>query len=51
MEKDKIEALLKAFRILLEAELIDLDSIRPVFKAPKDRKQGEEPRESDQSEE
>lgn len=38
--QEKIDALLKALRIMLEADLIDLESVRTIFKAPKPSKQG-----------
>lgn len=50
MDDTKKKALLEAFRLMLDADLIDLDSIRLTFKAPKDTKQGKEPREADQQE-
>ena len=49
MDDTKKKALLEAFEKMLDADLIDLDSIRLTFKAPKGTKQGE-PREADQQE-
>ena len=50
MDNTKKKALLEAFEKMLDADLIDLDSIRLTFKAPKGIKQGKEPREADQQE-
>ena len=50
MDDTKKKALLEAFEKMLDADLIDLDSIRLTFKAPKGIKQGKEPREADQQE-
>lgn len=34
-KQKKIEAVLGSLRLLLEADMIELDSIRPVFKKPR----------------
>ena len=40
MDSQKIEALLNALRIMLEADLVDIESLRLFLKAPKASKQG-----------